>query len=229
MREAALLCVAMVIAAVVVAGCELVADRSAITPTQAVSDLVLPAGETGASVTEQHFVTNWLMLGPMTFKEEDFGGGHQQPSADQEFVKNEGRLDGTQTPPQGATWQENRFTSAEGDGRVDLDAFYNQADHAAAYAVAWLTCPAAVKNAKLYVGSDDYLKIWVNGKRVHTYKTERRAAEADQDCVTGISLKQGYNRVVVKCVDVVLGWNFYFRLTDAQGRPIAVKAAAKAG
>jgi len=28
-------------------------------------------------------------------------------------------------------------------------------------------------------------------------------------------------------VDVVLGWNFYFRLTDAQDRPIAVRPVAK--
>ena len=41
-------------------------------------------------------------------------------------------------------------------------------------------------------------------------------------------MKQGYNRVVVKCVDVVLGWNFYFRLTDAKDRPMLVEAAAKA-
>jgi len=229
MRKAALLCVAVVVAAVVVTGCELVADRPAITPTQAISNLALPTGQTGMAVTEKHFVMDWLMLGPITFKEADFGGDHQQPSADQEFVKNEGRLDGTQTPPEGAKWQENRFASVQGDGRVALDAFYSGADHVAAYAVAWLKCPAAVKDAKLYVGSDDYLKIWINGKRVHTYKTERRAGEADQDCVTGIALKQGYNRVVVKCVDVILGWNFYFRLTDAKDRPIAVKAAAKTG
>jgi len=224
MRKAALLCVAVVVAAVVMVGCELVADRPARTPTQAISNLALSTGQTGTAVTEKHFVMDWLMLGPITFKEADFGGDHQQPSADQEFVKNEGRLDGTQTPPEGAKWQENRFASVQGDGRVALDAFYSGADHVAAYAVAWLKCPAP-----LYVGSDDYLKIWINGKRVHTYKTERRAGEADQDCVTGISLKQGYNRVVVKCVDVILGWNFYFRLTDAKDRPIAVKAAAKTG
>jgi len=29
-------------------------------------------------------------------------------------------------------------------------------------------------------------------------------------------------------VDVVLGWNFYLRLTDAKDRPMVVKAAAKA-
>jgi len=29
-------------------------------------------------------------------------------------------------------------------------------------------------------------------------------------------------------MDVVLGWNFYLRLTDAKDRPIAVKAVSKA-
>ncbi len=228
MRKTALLCGAVVVAGLVAAGCERTAARPAKPPTQAVSDLVLPAEAAGAAVTGKHFVMNWLVLGPIPFKESDFGGDQQQPSADHKFVKNEGGLDGSQTPPEGAAWQAKAFTSLEDDGRVDLDAFYNAADHVAAYAVAWLKCPTDVKNAKLYVGSDDYLKIWINGKLVHAYQTERRAAEADQDCVGGISLKQGYNRVVVKCVDVVLGWNFYFRLTDAKDRPMLVKAAAKA-
>jgi len=30
--------------------------------------------------------------------------------------------------------------------------------------------------------------------------------------------------VVVKCVDVVLSWDFYLRLAGKDGKPIAVKA-----
>jgi len=228
MKKTALLCVATAIAGLAAAGCELAADRPTTVPTQAVSDLVLPTEAAGASVAETNFVMTWLMLGPITFQESDFGGGHQQPSADHPFVENEGGLDGTQTPPEGARWQEKQFTGGEADGHVNLDAFYKKADHAAAYAVAWLRCPADVKDAKLYVGSDDYISVWVNGKRVHTYRTERRAGQADQDCVPGIALKKGYNRIVVKCVDVVLGWNFYFRLADAKDRPMVVSAAAAA-
>lgn len=229
MKTAALVCVATIILGTVLAGCEPTASRPATmkAPSQAVSELVMPADKATPFITEKDFVMNWLVLGPIAFTESDFGGDEQQPSADNEFVKNEAALDGTQKAPQGATWQEKLFKGDVQAGQVDLNALYNEADHSAAYAVAWLKCTDDVKDAKLYVGSDDYLKVWINGKLVHTYKTARRASNQDQDCIKGIRLEKGYNHVVVKCVDVVLGWDFYFRLTDAKDRPIVAKPVVK--
>ena len=186
-------------------------------------NLVLSTPETAPSVTEKHFVTNWMLLGPFSFKEGDFGGDQQQASINKEFMPNEGALDGTQKPPAGAAWKSMQFTSSDPAGMVDLDSVYGEIDHVTVYAVAWLDCPQDLPNAKLYVGSDDYIKVWINGRLVHTYNKERRAGERDQDVVGSVALQKGPNRIVVKCVDVVLGWNFYFRLTDAQGRPILVK------
>jgi hypothetical protein len=208
-----------VVAAVALAGC----DQPEITPTRGISELVLPTGEPGP-VSEEHFVMNWLLLGPFTFDANDFGGEHQQPAADKEFMPKERHLNGTQAPPKPATWQEKQFTGGDRPGQIDLDALYEGIEHAAAYAVCWLNCPEAVPDATLLVGSDDYITVWVNSKLVHCYKTERRAAEADQDKIENVALRKGYNRVVVKCVDVVLGWNFYLRLTDKDGKPIAAKA-----
>ena len=185
-------------------------------------DLVMPTGAAATSLSDTHFVTSWMLLGPFPFKEGDFGGDQQQASINKEFMPNEGELDGTQKPPAGAAWKGMQFTSDQG-GLVDLDPVYGELEHVAAYAVAWLECPQDVPNAKLYVGSDDYMKVWINGRLVHTYNKERRAGERDQDIVGGVALQKGPNRIVVKCVDVVLGWNFYFRLTDAQGRPFLVK------
>jgi hypothetical protein len=188
-----------------------------------VGELVLPTAETLTAVTEKHFVMNWMLLGPLVFKETDFGGDQQQAAIDRAFVPNEADLDGTQPAPAGAAWKAMRFAGAENVGQVDLDAVYGDIDHVCIYAVAWLDCPQAVADARLCTGSDDYLKVWVNGKLVHTYNKLRRAGAADQDVVSGIALGKGVNRVVVKCVDVVLGWNFYLRLTDSQGRPILVR------
>jgi hypothetical protein len=185
-------------------------------------DLVMPTGAAPTSLSDTHFVTSWMLLGPFQFKEGDFGGDQQQASVNKEFMPNEGELDGTQKPPAGAAWKCMQFTSSEA-GLVDLDPVYGELDHVAVYAVAWLECPQDVPDAKLYVGSDDYMKVWVNGRLVHTYSKERRAGERDQDIVGGVALQKGPNRIVVKCVDVVLGWNFFFRLTDAQGRPFLVK------
>lgn len=192
-------------------------------PTQAVSDLIPPTAKSSAFLTEKHFVTSWLVLGPFQFGESDFGGDQQQPAADKEFVANEGALDGTQSPPKGAAWQAKDFKGDFQAGKIDLDGLYNKPDHAAAYAVSWLHCPEAVRDATLLVGSDDYIKVWLNGALVHAYKEKRRASEWDQDKAK-VSLLKGDNRVVVKCVDVVFDWDFYLRFADKDGRPIAVKA-----
>ncbi|MBE3069436.1 MAG: hypothetical protein IMZ66_04280 [Planctomycetes bacterium] len=215
-------------AALVAAGCVETADRPAAdVPADAVSDLVLPTGKAATVITEKDFVTRWLVLGPIRFKESDFKEEEQQDAADKAFVADEAGLDGTQPAPEGATWQAKAFAGEGQAGEVDLDALYEAPDYAAAYAVAWLRCPADVADAKLYVGSDDYIKVWINGTLVHTYKERRRASNQDQDVVGGIRLRRGLNRVVVKCVDVVYDWDFYFRLTDAKDRPIVVKTPPK--
>ncbi|MBM4016767.1 MAG: hypothetical protein FJ288_00315 [Planctomycetes bacterium] len=226
MKKPACMCLLAALAACLAglaAGCAAVGERKGPPPTVACDDLVPPAAEAAPGVTGKHFVMNWMLLGPFTFKEEDFGGGHQQAAIDKEFMPGEGRLDGTQKPPPGAAWRSMRFTGGDHMGMIDLDAFYGGIEHAAAYAVAWLDCPQDMPSARLLVGSDDYIRIWVNGKLVHTYNKERRPGEQDQDAIAGVMLRKGPNRIVVKCVDVVLGWNFYFRLTDGQGRPIFVR------
>lgn len=174
----------------------------------------------GTPISDKAFVTAWAVFGPFKFKETDFGGDQQQASVDKAFVADEAGLNGTQAVPAGVAWKVMKFTGGEGEGQIDLDGIYDAADHATAYAVAWLDAPEEMKDLQIRFGSDDYAKIWINGKLVHTYKAERRSGEADTDTVPGISLRKGTNRVVVKCVDVVMGWNFYFRLTDAKGTPV---------
>lgn len=191
-------------------------------PAQAASRLVLPKPDSPTALTEDHFVTKWLCLGPFTFGEMDFGGDPQTGAADKEFMPGEGALDGTQAAPVGTAWKEKDFPGVL-PGQVNLDAFYGGIDRACAYGVAWLNAPEDIANATLFTGSDDYIKVWINGKLVHTYKTDRRASEWDQDRTDGVALKKGWNRVVVKCVDVIYDWDFYLRFATSDGKPILVK------
>jgi hypothetical protein len=187
-----------------------------------VSTLVTPAVK--ATIPEvKHFVTKWALLGPFAFGENEFGGYPQTASADKEFMPNESALDGTQAPPKDskAKWQVKSFNDTDSPGKVDL----GEAEHVATYAVAVVDSPEAITDAKLLVGSDDYIKVWVNGKLVHTFKTECRAGEADQETVTGISLKKGENVIVVKCINVLAGYDFFVRFTDKDGKAYSVKAA----
>lgn len=208
-----------VVAVVVLAACLQAGEPAAAkAPTKAVSKLVLPAVK-AAYPEQKHFINKWLILSEFTFGENDFGGDPQTAAADKAFMPKEGDLDGTQPAPKGTKWEEKLFDGAT-PGEIDL----GTTEHATAYAVAWLNCPEAISNAKLLVGSDDYIKVWIDGKLVHSYNADRRSAEVDQDSVSGISLAKGYNRIVVKCVNVVSVWSFYLRFTDKDGKAFVVEA-----
>jgi hypothetical protein len=190
---------------------------------KATSTLVMPAQK--ATIPEvKHFITKWLLLGPFAFGENEFGGYPQTASVDKEFMPKEADLDGTQAAPKGAKWQAKSFNDTDSPGKVDL----GEAEHIAMYAVAWVECPEAIKDAKLMVGCDDFAKIWINGKLVYTYKTECRAGEADQETVKDIALNKGTNHVVVKVTNILGAYDFFVRFTDKNGYPYSVKAEAKA-
>ena len=194
---------------------------------KAASRLILPA-QKAKLPQAKHFITRWLLLGPFTFGAKDFGNDPWQSDAvDKEFMPKEGELDGTQQPPKdvkAGTWEAKDFSDSGTPGKIGLGA----TEHAAMYAVAWVNCPETIRDARLLVGSDDYIKVWINGKLVHTYNVLGRGSEADQDTASGISLNQGENRLVVKCVNVTGGWDFYLRFADKDGMAYATQAAAAA-
>lgn len=64
----------------------------------------------------------------------------------------------------------------------------------------------------LGLGSDDGVKVWINGQLVHEYIAER-AARADEDLVE-VALKAGENRILVKVEQGTGGWGFLFRVMD---------------
>ena len=106
-------------------------------------------------------------------------------------------------------WQ---AVKADQAGLVDLDAVFND-DYAVAYAVAYIRAPKA---GKFYftAGSDDSILVRINGKEVWR-KHVQRAAKADED-VFSADLKEGWNEVLLKVADRILGWGFYFRVIDPE-------------
>ena len=68
------------------------------------------------------------------------------------------------------------------------------------------------RTARMLVGSDDGVRIWVNGEIVHSNPVFRGAAP-DQDDVP-VSLRKGWNKVLVKVLQGGGGWGFYLRFAD---------------
>ncbi len=81
----------------------------------------------------------------------------------------------------------------------------------------------------LTLGSDDQVKVYLNGKPVHT-NDEGRAFEKDEDRVAGLSLKRGLNVLVVKVVNEEEDWMMSARFLDKDDKPVTgLKATTKAG
>jgi len=92
--------------------------------------------------------------------------------------------------------------------------------YSVAYAAALISADREMTNLILYTGSDDYLKVWINGRLVHSVAHDR-SGQIDQDEVRGIKLRQGLNLVVMKAINHhALQWRFFFRLADGNGAPL---------
>jgi len=196
------------------------------TPTPALAPVVLELGKPGEG-GGRAFIEEWLLLGPIPFKAGDFGGDVSR-AVEHAFVAGEANLDGTQTPPAGASWKAGHFRQSDPEGCINLGRFFNGPQNAAAYAVTRLDSPREYRDAKLRLGCDDHLQVWVNGDLVFTYKGKPHMANPNQYTVTGVSLKKGLNHVVVKSVNLTRRWAFFLRLTDGAGRTIPVRAIRKA-
>lgn len=73
------------------------------------------------------------------------------------------------------------------------------------------------RDAVLHLGSDDGVKVWLNGRLVHSHLVFR-PVRAGEDTVR-IMLRQGPNELLLKVVQGYGGWGFACSLTDAAGRP----------
>ncbi|OGV50587.1 MAG: hypothetical protein A2X49_12350 [Lentisphaerae bacterium GWF2_52_8] len=187
--------------------------------------LLPPNGDTKRFLNDAAFLTKWNVLGPFAVNSEEFPADKAQECIHKEFMPDEKNLDGLQNAPSGSWWQVMQFKGASAPGEVDLTKLYKgEPQRAAAYAIAYLLSPEDLGELVLYAGGSDFIKIWLNGKLVHTYNREPRSAHWDQDVIEGVQLNKGYNLVIVKTLSLdARNWSFYFRLTDKDGLPVCAE------
>src|SRR5690606_4037272 len=92
-------------------------------------------------------------------------------------------------------------------GYVDFTKLFPPAENAVAYAYREMEFDTD-GSVKFGVGSNDGVKVWVNGKTVLDRPVSRRA-EPNQDTVA-VRVKKGRNTVLVKVDQIARGWGFYF-------------------
>ena len=73
----------------------------------------------------------------------------------------------------------------------------------------------ADQQALLELGSDDAVKVWLNGQLVHANNTVRGVTPAEDK--VAVQLKQGWNHLLVKVVNYAGGWGACLRLRQPDG------------
>jgi hypothetical protein len=95
--------------------------------------------------------------------------------------------------------------ASDDSGTIDLGAIYTRDDKVVAYGYSELVSPTA-RVARMLVGSDDSLTVWLNGKQVYTFAGNR--AHGPGTDRLDVTLAAGINRLVVKCGNINGEWKF---------------------
>lgn len=99
----------------------------------------------------------------------------------------------------------------------DFKGQYSPKDDVVAYAAVHVKSPSA-QDARLLLGSDDSVKVWVNGALVHT-NGAKRGVKIDDDEVA-VKLKAGWNRLLFKVAQWGGDWGLCARVADARKNPL---------
>jgi len=104
------------------------------------------------------------------------------------------------------------------DGIVTLDGVFAPIDdHFVAYAVCYLEVGAAV-SAKLYVGSDDDHRLWLDRTEIGRQATSQGVVPGQ--FIYDVRLTPGVHRLLLKVADRTSGCGYCLSVTDREGRKI---------
>lgn len=177
------------------------------------SQLLVRLGEDPSAIPRsQGFLCHWWLLGPLP--------NPDNRAFDQAFIDETSlaplRLETVRVDNRLLSWREIRI--ADSQGVVDLTQFFRQTEWVACYAYTEFVVDSDM-DAELRIGSDDSVKVWLNGQLVHQFGG-MRALAVDQDRVRA-RLRKGVNRLLLKVTQSGGSWEFCVRLVDLQGNPIA--------
>ena len=165
------------------------------------------------SPTTADFMKTWLLGGPVALPKDS--AGKADASAQEKFFNR------TDSAAQ-LDWK--RFSSTS--DMVVFDSLFPGVDYATVYASAVIASDRDM-DAVLGIGSDDAVKVILNGKTVHK-NFVARGLNADDDIVP-VQLKKGNNRLTIAVQDIEGGWGFMARFLDKKELTEQLIKAASTG
>jgi len=186
---------------------------------------VVPAlADDASGLDDDGFVQRWLVLAPIPLAENQSGA----EGLDKEQLKDEAKIkakagDKVKVGDKELVWKEHVAKEFLLDFNGILGA---QTEDSVAYAVTYIVAPEELKGLKMKTGSDDQVKVFLNGKEVFKH-AEARPLEKDED-TTEVALQKGVNMMVVKVVNEKVDWSFCVRFLDKDDKVLkSLKAQTK--
>ena len=163
------------------------------------------------TTVEQPFaLRGWQLIGPYAW---DGGKGFDavyEPENGADSTRPYTVMGGKQ-----AAW---KLGVSDANGYINLLPYFDPNTNVVAYALVYVKSPDD-RTATLSAGSDDGIKAWVNDKLVVSDNASRGAAPGQDEAP--VSLKAGWNKVLLKITQGGGGWGFYFDLLDQKHQPMA--------
>lgn len=103
------------------------------------------------------------------------------------------------------------------DGKLNFMEHFFPNMQVVAYVFAIVHSPET-RTAEMRIGSDDGVKVWLNGRKVHD-NPAARGWRRDSDVVR-VRLHKGPNRLLIKVDQLVMDWALSVRLVDDLDRPL---------
>ena len=151
--------------------------------------------------------SDWWIIGP--FENEDGFQRRFPPERETDLSKTYNGKGGK------VQWRQAQDSTFE--GYIDLKELLEPDTWTVAYGLLSFDCPSA-RRAQLRVGTDDAVRVWLNGTEVWK-RNIRRSAVTDTDIIQ-VELEEGTNSVLIKVCQTISQWGFFFRITDPQGKAI---------
>jgi alpha-galactosidase len=143
-------------------------------------------------------IADWHLIGPFKNPKSGEISVDFKTQVEDEFLK---RSDGS--VDLNNKWK--KVSAEKKNGFVDCGKELGKTEWCVAYAYTEIESIHA-RETVLRCGSDDGIKIWLNGKVIHTHDTMRRFVPNNDE--VSIYLKSGINRIIVKITNCEGGWGF---------------------
>ena len=102
------------------------------------------------------------------------------------------------------------------DDMIDLDRYYSDPLDCVAYAYAEFNAPGT-QEAELWVGSDEGMEVWINGKSAYRFEGARRHHLPNER--VPISIRKGRNACLVEVAQTGGGYDFSLKICEPEEDP----------